>query len=158
MTPCPEWNRDEDGECLDHPPGTCTSCGHRWADHHEQDGCGACALIFTRSCKQWPAEAQQDDELLAEGRRLVYNVLTLPEEHQVEVGADMIARSLAARPSAGTETLLASVLRKLMAADSFLALGTHRSDTGFPVQFTLDDTTIEVTDAEADAIKATVGW
>jgi hypothetical protein len=36
------------------PPGTCEQCGHRWADHHEQDGCGACALTFTRSCRGWP--------------------------------------------------------------------------------------------------------
>jgi hypothetical protein len=52
------------------------------------------------------------------------------------------------------DDLLASVLRKLIAADSFLALGTHRSPSGRPVQFTLDDTTVEVTDAEADAINA----
>jgi hypothetical protein len=34
---------------------------------------------------------------LAEGRRLVANVLGLPEANQIEVGADLIARSLAAR-------------------------------------------------------------
>lgn len=68
------------------------------------------------------------------------------------------ARALAARPSADTETLLAGILRKLMAGDSFLALSTHRSESGMPVQFTLDDTTVGLTDAEADAIKAEAGW
>jgi hypothetical protein len=36
------------------PPGSCPGCGHRWADHDEHDGCGACAMEFVRSCKRWP--------------------------------------------------------------------------------------------------------
>jgi hypothetical protein len=50
-----ECNRcgDQVTEGQDDLAGTCT-CGHRWVDHHERDGCGACAMAFTVSCKRWP--------------------------------------------------------------------------------------------------------
>jgi ribosomal protein S27AE len=48
------WEDADEPAVDEWPPGTCEQCGHRWADHDERDGCGACALTFTRSCKGWP--------------------------------------------------------------------------------------------------------
>ena len=49
-------SEEDDDEDEEWPPGTCPSCGHQWADHDERDGCGVCALNFTRSCRAWPSE------------------------------------------------------------------------------------------------------
>lgn len=36
-------------------------CDHIEDDHDEQDGCGACALEFTRSCKQFRLRGTKED-------------------------------------------------------------------------------------------------
>lgn len=59
------------------PPGSCRGCGHRWADHDEKDGCGACALEMKGPCKRWPERELRVRSVIERGLDRLYEGLDL---------------------------------------------------------------------------------